>query len=211
MEVTASIVFDVADLAGLIDQSLGSLLLPEAEGYYLPFQLDPVMRPGRAYYTNTKTTSTRIETLADITHDVFDHTQSIILTASQVKRLKDHSYPYPARSLKLLRACVEHLISVHGVWGATAKKQREHARSPAYNLQAVIRDFVLPQYEHDPAVLELVEDQLLAFKITLTDFLGTNRWIMHFQKMRGSTFIVEKSIDWRTVIFMQERGLWDAP
>jgi hypothetical protein len=276
MEVTKTMMIDIADLSRSLDAGIGEYLRPEETGWYLPYDLEPTLKEGRPYYVHTANRGlTKVELItAPKGVDVYDQHADIIVTAEQTRALKERSYPHPARAIKLLKACANHLVDIHAAWGgiyeeqhrretqergeanagySTIRKQveevldeygllelakidesrmhpsqvhylkerakqlrklpskevrRDEARNPA-NLNAIIAEFVYPQYEGQDDILTMIEDHLLDFKTTILDFLGKDKWIMHFLKVSRGSLIVEKTVDYRIYSWMVEHGYWD--
>lgn len=276
MEVTKTLMMDVADLSRSLDASIGEYLRPEEEGYYLPYDLEPTLKEGRPYFVND--TSQGLVKL-DITQrpaglDVYDRHADILVTAEQTRLLKPQSHPYPARAIRLIRACTHNLLDTHAAWGGVYEEQHrreqrerssavqgystirkevenvldeygllelaridetrmrpeqvEHIRERARhlrrlpekdvrrdedrlgsNLKAVIADFVYPQYETDDEILTVVDDHLLDFRTTILDFLGKDKWIMHFLKLNRGSLTLEKTVDYRVYSWMVEHGYWE--
>lgn len=275
MEVTKTLMLDIAALAQSLDAGIGEYLRPEEAGWWLPYDLEPTLKEGRPYFVND--TSRGLVRL-DMTQrpaglDVYDQHADILVTAEQTRGLKDSPWPHPARIIKLLKACVNHLLDTHAAWGGVFEEQHRQAEqeresvSASYssirkeieevldeyglrelakinermhpsvvhatrerakhlrrlpskdarrdethnpsNLKAVIAEFVYPQYEGEDDILTMIEDHLLDFRTTILDFLGKDKWIMHFLKVNRGSLIIEKTVDYRIYSWMVEHGYWD--
>jgi hypothetical protein len=90
-----------------------------------------------------------------------------------------------------------------------SKDVRRDQSSGSSNLIGVIRDFVYPQYEGEEEILTMIEDHLLDFKTTILDFLGKDKWIMHFLKVSRGSLTIEKTVDYRIYSWMVDHGYWD--
>ena len=276
MEVTKTLMLDIADLSRSLDAGIGEYLRPEETGYYLPYELEPILKEGRPYFVHAPGRGL-VKMDMDwkpVKVDIYDQKADIIVTAEQTRALKETSYQHPGRIIKLLKACANHLLDVHAAWGGIFEEQhrretqehgadnpsyntirkhveevldeygllalkvagqanmpvdnakrlreyaghlrrlpskdvrRDEARNPS-NLNAVIAEFVYPQYEGQDDILTMIEDHLLDFKTTLLDFLGKDKWIMHFLKVSRGSLIVEKTVDYRIYSWMVEHGYWD--
>lgn len=275
MEVTKTMMIDIADLSRSLDVGIGEYLRPEEAGWYLPYELEPTLKEGRPYFTQVdgRLVKMRMD-WKPVKIDVFDQHADIIVPANLTGALKETSYPHPSRVIKLIKACANHLLDVHAAWGgiyedqhrretqehggenpgySTIRKQveevldeygllelakideqrmhpsqvhflkerarhlrklpskevrRDVERSPV-NLNAIIAEFVYPQYEGQDDILSMIEDHLLDFRTTLLDFLGKDKWIMHFLKISRGSLIVEKTVDYRIYSWMVEHGYWD--
>jgi hypothetical protein len=215
--------------------------------------------------------------------DVYDQQADILVTAEQTRQLREASHPHPGRIVKLIKACANHLLDTHAVWGGLYEDQhrravqerdsatagydiirkeiekvldeyglltlanldhqarylsqqfnlpfedcrtrlqeyaahlrklpskdtrRDEARSPI-NLKAVIAEFVYPQYEAEDDILSMIEDHLLDFRTTILDFLGKDKWTMHFLKVNRGSLTIEKTVDYRIYSWMVEHGYWE--
>lgn len=276
MEVTKTMVLDIAELSQFLESGIGEYLRPEEAGWWLPYNLEPILKEGRPYYVQD--TSRGLVKLDPARRpaglDVYDQHADILVTADQTKLLKDAPYPHPARIFELLKACANHLLDTHAAYGgafeeqhrreqqerdtatasySTIRKQVEdvldeygllaqrYAASPGVhpqvanhlrkyaghlrrlpskdsprdeqhsssNLKAVIAEFVYLQYEKEDEVLSMIEDHLLDFRTTILDFLGKDKWIMHFLKVNRGSLTIEKTVDYRIYSWMVEHGYWE--
>lgn len=80
--------------------------------------------------------------------------------------------------------------------------------SSVVDLRDSIRPYVRAEYAHDNELLDALEYHLLNLRNSIVDFLGENRWIMHFQKIKMGTLEIEKTVDYR---IMQYHRLTNTP
>lgn len=214
MEVTATLILDLAQLAKIIESLAGEVLLPEEPGFYLPFELEPRLRFDQAYFVLKGSNMTRIDDLTNHMqhrlplHDILNRRGEVVVDSHQLSTIRDLSWPFPSRTAKLIRACVDHIVLRHGCW--TGSKPNYHRRTDNYNLIAVIREFVQPQYsnyEQNVELLSTLEGYLSELRASVLEFLGKDKWIMHFVKTSRGTMTIEKTIDYRIYSWMTERGL----
>ena len=200
MEVTKTMVLDIAELSQFLESGIGEYLRPEEAGWWLPYNLEPILKEGRPYYVQDKSRGlVKLDpTQRPAGLDVYDRHADILVTAEQTRLLKDAPHPHPARCVKLIKASANLLIDMHAAWGEQYEK----------DLQDVIRDFVYPQYEESEDILSMIADHLLDFRTTIRDFLGKDKWIMHFLKVNRGSLTIEKTVDYRIYSWMVEHGYW---
>lgn len=70
----------------------------------------------------------------------------------------------------------------------------------------VIAKRLLPQFQKDVEVIEKISDHLMDFDNKVREFLGVDRWIMHFIQHDRVDMVVQKSIDYRIHRWMIEHA-----
>lgn len=273
MEVTKSILFDLREISETLELACGEYLLPDVEGWYLPYAMVPAIRLGERgcvmYHNDQAIPFTAPEAMVA---DVVNKHGHVVVPFAQAKKLT-MTPRYSPRSLKLIRACVEHLLNNHAIYLtsanrsllddrqdaetraiklasaeslftdrcadlnqaatdrridlATYDREMAHAHATletdrrafgklvtdeaayatsAHDLTCVIRQFVFPQYAGESDILNRVEDHVLGLRNDVVEFLGEDRWIMHFQKMKHGDLEIEKTIDYRILQWHQMTG-----
>ena len=101
---------------------------------------------------------------------------------------------------KVLKKTVE--IPIIGVNVISAYVEKILVDNAAYttrkiNAPEVFNDFLLPEYNNNYGVFELLESLLLDLKIDITGFISDNKFMMCFHKIKGTDLYIEKTIDFR--------------
>lgn len=129
MEVTKTMVLDVAELAQSLEAGIGEYLRPEETGWYMPYDLEPTLKEGRSYFV---TAENRGLIKWDLSQrptglDVYDQHADILVPAEQTRALQEASFPHSARIVKLIKACANHLLDTHAAWGGVYEDQHRRA------------------------------------------------------------------------------------
>jgi len=205
MEVTKTLMLDIAALSQSLEAGIGEYLRPEQAGWYLPYELEPVLKEGRAYYVTEVArglVKLDIGTAPLPKVDIYDKHADIVVRAEQIKALQPRAHPHSARVIDLLKAYANQLLDSHIAWGD---------RRVERHIDDVIRPFVYPQYEENDEILSMIGDHLLDFRTNIIDFLGKDKWIMHFLKVARGSLVIEKTVDYRIYSWMIEHGYTDRP
>jgi hypothetical protein len=116
--------------------------------------------------------------------------QPVTPPKQQVRRQPNH--PLPVRGIAIVNSLVDWVLSDCSIW-----KQSHTSCIDSF------AEFVLPEYRGNIDFLELIAGHLVDVRTEVREFVGPDRWIMHFHTLRGRDIIVEKTIDFR--IFDWER------
>ena len=109
MDVTRTLLVDLIPVISALEAHAGEYLLPDVEGFFLPFQLEPVLKLSEKYFLHKPEGRLEIRRIEDIDADVFDRHGNLVLQYKYLKQLKGKPF-LAARSVKLVKACVEYLI-----------------------------------------------------------------------------------------------------
>lgn len=215
MDVKKSFILDGRLLLQSLSVEFGPCWLPEPRGWYLPYQLEPVIKPGHLYLIEerehhakmgkVKLVKKVIESLDDFELMVFSVSGDQLLYPHQKKYLRDNPHPYSAVLTQLLQRCVEHWLSEFAIWRYQGDELKLH-KQPQYSIIPLIAEAINPLLNLDEAVLYQIEEHFRLFKQSLFDFLGKDRWIMHSARMKNGKFIIEKHEDFRVWDWMRRYG-----
>lgn len=222
-QVTKQLLLDAKPVAEEIEARFGLYLLPPDCGLYLPTSLQPVMRAHEQYYQlmpveGNLPTVEKIHVQADIKGAVYNLDAERVVPAGQVKRLSAQPQ-LPVRGLQVVFAAVDHTLRQHAAW---AKKPVGHCG--AFLAEYLKEDYhqCLPEDEADLEFLrrkgyplqrlqrnselrEQLTDALVEIREQVRQFIGQDRWVMHFHYAQGLDIVVDKTIDFR--IFDWERRM----
>lgn len=227
----------MAEPANTIEMLLGEAGIDEPEGLWPHYATEPVATPKRPMYVLDRTDKLRavgsIEDLLALKTEISArefYLRSLdgdkVLTPEQVSKLQPRSWPLSSRATRLVKAVIETVIMQHGVWGYPINMVgRESRRRVSYDMIPVISQFLKEGYDEyvelderslvvppnrNIALYDAIVSVLMSLREELMNFLGQDRWIMHFTSYRYGTATIEKTVDYRIHAWMKEH-LSDLP
>ena len=205
-DVKERMVYDLQDVAKMIDSSFPKLLEEDPIGIYLPTQLNPIF-------------------IAKVNDDVIEHVTDEKMIASILTKhpdyltvlfeeLKTSNKPFyingalvkpsiifsmslwphtPIRALELTQDVVRGLVDRHGCYPNSFKTNK--------SVLKIISEHIAYVYQQDQNYVnecaERVESLLTDLRHDIRTFLGPDRWIMHSVRFKNTDAIIEKRIDYR--------------
>ena len=134
------------------------------------------------------------------------------------KRKSLHIYPEPTSNMlgvKIIQEFINKLLIDNSAWLKTNTVQLPQIGTISvwqtpHSLHSILKDFILPEYENDDVAYDLISNILSGIKCSVREFIGDNKWIMHFQTKKGRDIVIEKSIDYRIHDWTEktESGQW---
>lgn len=196
--VKKSYYFDPIPTADYLEQMLHDVLLPHKPGIYHPFTDKLMVEFGKDYFQPDPGVPHRLRkfvplSFEDITTDIYLNDQRILPIFVFNAQPDLYRMQFPSRGIRLIRDYFDSVILGHAAW---------EDRFAADNYEAVWdRSFRegLSEHERQQAHSKLLE-VINPHRQELDAFLGTqddDHWVMHFLKVEGTDFKVEKSIDYR--------------
>lgn len=225
LQVTKTLYVDALPLAEQIEAQYGMYLLPPELGYYLPTSCKPALKSGEQYYQkrtarNKVPETVEVSTLeALLAADIYTREAVLAVPQEMIKCLALQPQ-LPVRALAMLSAVVDHTLAYFAAW----------ARRPAVTLEACVAEHLKEEYrarlpDEEPALALLQQEfadlKRLKDNVSLhgqladlcdsvrnqvREFIGEDRWVMHFHRARGLDIVVEKTADFRIYQWEMEHG-----
>lgn len=221
----ASITFDIAYHANLIENICEGKLLPEPKGIYITTQVEPVMVDGQVYYTLEPTPPKEdnviykdggslvkkssfspgsvlvpIVDINIIKSAVYNSDGKVIIRSSLIKNkernLNNASF-LPYRGIKIIELLIQdHINSI---------VQHRRYRRNCYDEIAkhLLPDNTASAFELYSGEFELLFDELLR---DIELFLGWKSWNIYHTTLRGTRFTIERGIDYRVNEWEKQHG-----
>ena len=210
---------EIENIGWLIEQKCDEALLPYAEGLYSRAELEPVMTPDLAYYTNTPSgrMQVRIEDIPHVDSRVYTYAgkdERVVIPASFLGKHHAHylsKKPFlPYRGIKIIETLVRDQLS-----------KSVKYRGPHFDVDVdeIYRHFDLekvmgvPGYDDDEPVRRDRIDDVVYTKLDpyicainsyyepiyedIKAFVRKFEWHLYFLSVRRNALRIEKSIDWR--------------
>lgn len=170
-------------------------LVPPAEGIYLLGSIDPILYKDRMYYEMKTGKSIEFAKILKINDDIVDETGRIIVSLKDLKtkaRFFKHEPSVPSVGIKIAIAVVTRYLG-------TLCRHTRHVHD-----RIRIDKYVRPEYQEMVDKEEFVHgfERLLDL---VTDFVGRDTWNIYFYKLRGTSLVIEKSVDWRVYRYYETR------
>lgn len=199
-------VIDLLDHAVTMDEECQKALVPAPKGLYLVGAMDPILYEGTTYYAKADVV---------VTGDVYDFANSKPLTDfSRLIKKPDDVYDLSGKliiSKKQLAARARFLkmeptLPIMGMKMAMAivkKYLSTLCRHTSYiHDQTKIRDLIRPEML-DRYDSEEYMDSFTRLIDQLDGFIGNDYWNMYWFKMKGTSMVVLKGVDWRVYRYYQ--------
>ena len=220
-EVTKSFIFDPSQEAIMFESIAGKYLrkIHYKAGVYIDGTDVPVLVFDNNQFVKEKNqlgneVFVPIACFGDINGVVYNDKGDVILT----KRKSLHIYPEPTSNMlgvKIIQEFINKLLIDNSAWLKTNTVQLPQIGTISvwqtpHSLHSILKDFILPEYENDDVAYDLISNILSGIKCSVREFIGDNKWIMHFQTKKGRDIVIEKSIDYRIHDWTEktESGQW---
>lgn len=194
LDATQYLIIDPVPLAEQIEAQLTEVLQPLEVGFYIPGQSYPVMRMDQFYYQFIGGKKIPVATQEDIVGDVFNEAGDVVVPAKYAKRITLQPV-LPTRGLQIIRVFLQCMLDHLETWPAQGKR---FAATYPDLFEQFIQPVVVEDDDKYSHVVELLLGMLSEIQDQVRQFVGKDRWVMHFVKDWGtSDFIIEKTIDYR--------------
>jgi len=173
------------------DPYLNALVAPPV-GIYLPGSVEPVLHSNGKYYPQSKLGEeahliTDLTQIYNVTEPIVDKNGIVLTTPDKLRRLKRYitTQPQvPAMAIKV--ACSIAIAFINNL--------SIYTRSPrnTYHLSRLVSD-----QHFDLIATEAYENLLDEMLLSLNAFVGKDRHHIYFTRLKGTSLVVEKTIDFR--------------
>ena len=221
----ASITFDIAYHANLIEEICEDKLLPEPKGIYANTQLEPVMIDGQDYYTLEPTASREdsviykelgrlikkssfspgsvLKLITDINtvkSAVYNKDGKVVVRSSIIKnkaRALSNTSFLPYRGIKIIEILVQDHIDC-------LVAHRRH-RGNCYDKisKHLVPDYVKSTFDVFSGDFELMFDEL---RRDIELFLGNKIWSIYYITLRGTRITIDRGSDYRVNEWEKQHG-----
>ncbi len=100
---------------------------------------------------------------------------------------------YPAIGMEIVKAFVDRLLLINSGW----------LNVGGYLIREELNKHLLQEYQNNDEVLSLLESILFEVRIDVNQFIGKDKFIMHFMRTRRYDIVIEKTIDYRIYWYNQ--------
>lgn len=189
--VIATYAFDPVSCAAQIESLFGPYLQPYDRGIYLRGSIVPAMVPGRTYFRLDKgldgiAVRVPVNDICDVKGDVYNINLDIVIQARRAKQVSLEP-TIPVQGIRIIYAFIEEILNDNSAW----------SRLESCTLEAVLKKFILPEHHGNTRLISRMIDTMLDIQNDVMQFLGKDKWIMHFLKMNRTDIFIERSIDFR--------------
>lgn len=198
--VKGALVIDLMPHVMAVDEDpfLKALVKPP-EGLYLVGSIEPLVEKGKAYYPRSQFPTAAqpiqdLHTLSSLKDDIVNTNGDIVLTLRDLITKSKFIKKEPTVPVTALKAAVsvveQYLTSV------SRNSKRSH---PRYRLE-----FLVKETYHD---LIIDDEYMKVFKKLLnevSDFVADDTFNMYYTKIKGTSLIIEKGIDFRIHCYYED-------
>lgn len=191
--VTKLLIFETRQLAGLIEEEARAYLPPYPAGIYSPTCVKPLLIPGQLYYCRAENNSNTlvpvvIKTAADVTGDIFN-ADAKLLVAGGIRRLLSDAPQFPIHGCSMIKELVDCILEEESEFASPKRS--------CTKIEDLWPDRFIMQ---DPALLDLkirLHEQLTSISRMVREFVGKDKWVLHYAEVLGGDLAVRKTIDYR--------------
>lgn len=199
-EIVQLMMIDPIEVATQIETVLQGVLATYKEGIYVGSGREPLFIPGHAYFRRQKNNGDLIpiKNSTELLGDIYNNDGEFIARIYPGTRMDTHPL-VPVRGLQIVTAFVEHVLHSCSVWSRNTPKFSE-----------MITPMFRPGVIVDDRILVTLDGILIYLSNQVRQFVGNDKWIMHFVREMGTDIVVEKSIDYRIHYFNEKvkAGEW---
>ena len=194
---TASLHLDIRSLAQQLERQYADFFVPAAEGIYVSDDINPVITPGRVYYTRGATGEyVRVTDLTHVQDAVYDQDGRVIISAYRMKNKEGHvsNRPIlPGRGINIILGVIDHVL----------ESIAPYVRISSAHLR--VRRLILPEHQYlwDDGTLEMCCHPVIS---EVHRFIGDDVWHRYYVRLRFNDIYLEKTIDYRIHCWEQEHG-----
>lgn len=215
---THTFVVDMLTYADRINSTHASqFLIAPPTGMYLRGRSEPTLVPMQTYYQrlitgtakNKKEKMVPINIWEKISGDIYNQVSEIVVAGHQTHYLSREP-TVPVIALQIIEIIAKRVVDdLSKFWirmdNPRLRFESTRKEDDFYKPEILLRPFFidnLSAHQYQESVDEIMEEVSL-LKREISQFIGSDKWIMHFVRRRGSSLIVEKTIDYR--IYAWER------
>ena len=209
LPVKSIYIFDPLPIAQQIDAVVGKYIKPPTAGVYIGSSLTPMLLMDRAYFVEGEGKKlTQLMKFEDLTgegtRNFYNVAGELVVSLKSGVRISTEPI-YPVMSLMLMQGLIDELIETRSNWIHGARNRTATELYAPY-----LRTFTEQEHEIQDLVHTQLEEILLTTFNDVREFIGEDRWILHFLRVSGMDFIVEKTIDYRIYQYNLQHGLNDG-
>lgn len=190
-KIQSVMVIDLLEEVSVLEEELLQALVPPPPGIYVKNTLKPIIDYTKTYYTKQDYLQRPIqcaslEEVLALKSDILNHEGETVLEYKQVMMRKNMLFnepTLPVVGIKLMISMVlDYLTTI-----------APHTRCLKYERQ---EQLVREEYHHliDSDTFEQKFEKILD---TIFDFVNEDVWHIYFTRIKGSTFVLEKVVDYR--------------
>jgi hypothetical protein len=200
--VKKTLILDPLPLATRVEDEMRLYIVPAESGLYLRGSKKPAIIPGNRYFCKSKNQEksnrlVAIYDVSDITGDVYNEFGEIVLPFRK-KEFVSNEPLVPVRGLNIVYNYVEKVLNDRSEW---VRSRRIH------DLKSYLSEFIKPEYQEAADIYDHIHELLIDLRIDVNQFVGDDKWVMHFCKFVGNDICVEKTIDYRVYSWSREHFL----
>lgn len=193
------IVIDLLDHVTSIEEQYLNALVEPIEGIYVTGSIEPLFKPDQTYCMKELINAGDLSIIPynkilSSKSDILDRNGNLVITARDLflkKKFLNTKPSVPAVAIKAALAVVDDYVT---------SVCRKANRNRCYNLYSLVK----PEYHSSMVskdefmhVFERLLDQVMKF-------IGNDTWNIYFVKTKGTSLIIEKSVDWRVYRYYED-------
>ena len=174
-------------------------LVEPSSGIYLPSSVNPVLDDNGVYYPQSKYGQDQyrikdLDSIFNLGESIVDKNGIVVFTWVNLKRFKKYitlTPQVPATAIKVAHVIVDDFL--RGLCPYTNTPRNKHSLHQLTTNPDLI---LIEAYE------ELLDDLIME----VSEFVGKDRYHIYFTKLKGTSLIIEKTIDFRVYDWYRMRG-----
>ena len=109
-------------------------------------------------------------------------------------------YKIPIVGLAIIEVMIDKILLENSEW--------TRLKSNRCTYQDIWHPFICNEYKNTVEVYDFIQDMLFELRNQITEFIGKDKWIMHFKKKVRNDLWIEKTIDYRIYSWHKEHS-WE--
>lgn len=196
--VEQALVIDLMEHVTTMDMTYQEALVDPPAGIYITGSIEPILLQDRKYfvrsaYQDPKVPGINLKDIFDIKGDIVNEGGDVVLSFKDIlqkKKFINFEPTVPVTALKVAVGIVEQYIisSCH-------HSKRSH---PTYRLEYLVK----PQYQ-DMVINDEYIQQFARLRDRVMDFIRDDRWQVYYTRLRGTSLIIEKGLDYRVCCYYE--------
>lgn len=196
--VEEALVIDLMEHVTSMEEPYQRALLDAPSGVYITGAIEPIMSADRKYYPrslygNPDSVIKDLKDIWKIKDDIVNEAGDTILSFKDMvhkKKFINFEPTIPATALKVAVGIVEQYII-----SSCCHSKRNH---PTYRLEYLVR----PEFQGLIINDEYIQ-QFARLRDCVMDFIRDNRWHVYFTRIKGTSLIIERGLDYRVCCYYE--------
>jgi hypothetical protein len=190
-KIESVLVIDLLEAVSVIDDALLETLVPAPPGIYVKNSLKPIIDYSKIHYTRQDylqkpMSECSLDGILKLKSDILNHEGETVLNYKEVVLRKSMLFDKPTLPVMGVKLAVTLILDY-------LTTIAPYTRCLKYDRQ----EQLIREEHHGLIELDTFEEKLEKTLDTIFDFVNEDVWYIYFTRVKGTTFVLEKVIDYR--------------